>query len=98
MSASSELFAQLVKKQPIATKRKKINKKNGDDTQKSNVQKNDKTSNDINSDNDMAIKNGTNDQATKKEEKHDVKENKVDDLTEDGTVHEPRFGWFKITN
>ena len=84
MSASSELFAQLVKKQPVATKRKKVNKKNGDDTQKSNVQKNDKTSNDINSDNDMAIKNGTNDQATKKEEKHDVKENKVDDLTEDG--------------
>ena len=28
----------------------------------------------------------------------DASEAALDDLTEDGTVHEPRFGWFKITN
>ena len=28
----------------------------------------------------------------------DASESALDDLTEDGTVHEPRFGWFKITN
>ena len=28
----------------------------------------------------------------------DASEAALDDLTEDGSVHEPRFGWFKITN
>ena len=28
----------------------------------------------------------------------DSSEASLDELTEDGTVHEPRFGWFKITN
>ena len=28
----------------------------------------------------------------------DASESTLDDLTEEGTVHEPRFGWFKITN
>ncbi len=28
----------------------------------------------------------------------DASESNLDDLTEEGTVHEPRFGWFKITN
>ena len=28
----------------------------------------------------------------------DLSEAALDDLTEDGSVHEPRFGWFKITN
>lgn len=28
----------------------------------------------------------------------DASEATLDDLTEEGTVHEPRFGWFKITN
>ena len=27
----------------------------------------------------------------------DAAESSLDDLSEDGTVHEPRFGWFKIT-
>tara|TARA_B100000925_G_C22001254_1_gene471403 strand:- start:189 stop:1133 length:945 start_codon:yes stop_codon:yes gene_type:complete len=28
----------------------------------------------------------------------DLSESALDELTEDGSVHEPRFGWFKITN
>lgn len=28
----------------------------------------------------------------------DASESSLDELTEDGSVHEPRFGWFKITN
>ena len=28
----------------------------------------------------------------------DSSESSLDELTEEGTVHEPRFGWFKITN
>jgi len=28
----------------------------------------------------------------------DASESSLDELTEEGTVHEPRFGWFKITN
>lgn len=28
----------------------------------------------------------------------DGSESALDELTEDGSVHEPRFGWFKITN
>ena len=27
----------------------------------------------------------------------DAAESSLDDLSEEGTVHEPRFGWFKIT-
>lgn len=86
MSASSELFAQLVKKQPAAKKKEKENKKNGDDSQKSNVQKNDKASDDDinNKNNDMAIKDGTNEQCTKNKEKNNIKGNKADDLTADG--------------
>jgi hypothetical protein len=28
----------------------------------------------------------------------DASESSLDELTEEGSVHEPRFGWFKITN
>ena len=28
----------------------------------------------------------------------DASESALDELTEDGTLHEPRFSWFKITN